>query len=205
MEYKFIPDSFDDEAIEQRFGTRERFTNLQIKYKQKFESLLLPFLKIGDLMAMIQSQNVEIPLIDDSKANFYRGYSMLQNPYIYVRNNYHVENLTNEEIAILERQDIIPLEFFTKSLERVLFEEGDITFYGTPRDEVACPSQSLVFEFAYDQVKCESVEQLIEIEKVIEQCKLFIRNNLARTNIPVSFVVYDGIPKIFKDKEMTHD
>lgn len=200
MEFKYIPDTFNDEEIIKRFGSKENFVELQVKYKQQFESILLPFLKPVELSSLIQSQNVKIPVIEDTQANFYRRFSMLQNPYLYIRNNYHVEKLTDEEIKTLESQTISQ-EYFARTFERVLYEEGDITFYGTPRDETACPTRSITFEFAYDQVKCESIEHLINIEKVIEEIKTAINANMQATNMPVSFMVYNGIPKQFSIDE----
>lgn len=199
MEYKYLPNTFNFQSILLRFGTIERFTELQIKYKQQFEHLLFPILKIDELQAIIQSASTTIPVIDDAAANFYRAHSMLQNPYIYVRNNYHIEALTDEELETLNSQNDISPEFFKSTFDRVLFEEGDIIFYGTPRDETMCRAKCIAFEFAYDQVKCESVEQLVKIEKVIARCKEALERNMQSANIPVSLMIYNGIPKRFKD------
>lgn len=194
MEYKFIPDTFDYEIIKHKFGSFDRFTTSQILYKQRFEKILASLLDIDKLQALA---DVEIPVIEDSNANFYRKFSMFNDPYIYVRNNYNVERLTTEEISVLENSTEISRDFLMRTFEKVMYEEGDFTFYGTPRRETECPSKSIVFEFAYDQVKCTSIEQLMIIEVIIEKRETMISDKMQNINIPCSFVVYKGIPKIY--------
>ena len=48
------------------------------------------------------------------------------------------------------------------------------------------------------KLKPESYE-LVKIEKVIARCKEALERNMQSANIPVSLMIYNGIPKRFKD------
>ena len=197
MDYDYIPDTFDDISIIKKFGSKQNFLEAQIKYKRAFESFLLPYLNVTRIREVLATADVEIPQIEDSVSNFYRCYSALETPYIYVRNNYHVENLSSEELQVLESEP--SREFFESTYPKVLFEKGDMVFYGTPLVENEVPAHSITFEFAYDQVRCQSIDQLKKIEEIIKECQKIISSNMQeKAKIPASFVTYDGIPKQFQ-------
>lgn len=196
MDYTYIPDSFNYKYIKERFDQKNSFLDLQIKYKMGFEKFLLSHLDMEKISRELVSVGFAIPKIEDTTANFYRKFSQLGNPYIYIRNNYHVERLTDEELAILNSNPTS--EFFSKTFPKVMFEDGKTVFYGIPRVETECDAKSITFEFAFDKVACQTMEEIISIEDAIERCKAAIKAQLQdRYGLPISFVVYTGIPKLF--------
>lgn len=201
MDYKYIPDTFDWEKIIRMFGSKEKFLETQIKYKKGFEKVLAQFLDIEEINGVFSSLKICVPRIEDSKTNIYRNYSMFACPYVYVRNNYKVENLSKLELEMLEGTPTT--EFFLNTYGKVMFESGDVVFYGIPNDVTKAQARSITFEFAYDQVKCQSVEELRLIEDSINRCRDIIATRLKSQSIPVSFVVYNGIPKHFSDDQQS--
>lgn len=118
-----------------------------------------------------------------------------------MRNNYKVENLSKLELEMLEGTP--KTEFFLNTYGKVMFESGDVVFYGIPNDVTKAQARSITFEFAYDQVKCQSVEELRLIEDSINRCRDIIATRLKSQSIPVSFVIYNGIPKHFSDDQLS--
>ena len=202
MKYMYFPNSYDENLKMSKFKDDNEFLSAQIQYKMMFEKIIDSYITSSKIDASINSYNIDIPVVDDRIYNFYHRYSKLQSKYVYVRNNYHVENLSQEEIDLLLHQEEITKDFFDKTLERVLFENGDKTFFGPAVDSNLVKSKSIVFEFAYDQKKCTSVEQLITIENVIYRVSQYIENCLkSKINIPVSFITYKAIPDIYYKEE----
>ena len=78
----------------------------------------------------INDSKVDIPRIKDKEYNFYHLSSNLNSNYIYLRNNIHIENLTNEEILYLVNNDNFSDDFIINTYQRVLYEEGDATYFG---------------------------------------------------------------------------
>ena len=104
-------------------------------------------------------------------------------------------------VSLLElhniKYDAINLEF-GKTLKKVLFEKGNSTFMGTPMDETSVLSQSIIFEFAFNQKECTSVEQLKKIKEVSKECFKMIGTCInEKFDISVSYLIYNAIPDIF--------
>ena len=69
-------------------------------------------------------------------------------------------------------------------------------------DENLVNSKTIVFEFAYDQKKCESIEQLKIINEAIDEIFALIeKQNKENINMPVSFIKYHMIPDLFYKKD----
>ena len=98
MEYIYIPDSYNNNLMKEKFKNEEEFLNTQVLYRQKFESILEQYIDFNLIDRVIKNKNINIPTIEDTKYNFYHKYSTLNSKYIFLRNNFDVENLTKEEI-----------------------------------------------------------------------------------------------------------
>ncbi len=198
MNYNYIPNSYNNLLVQDKFNNNNSFVNMQLLYRKGLENLIKKFIDFEKIDKYISDSNFTIPMVKDKDYNFYHKYSTLNSNYIYLRNNFHVENLTDDEIKILKENEILDVEFYNKTLERVIYEDGDFVFFGTPIDENLVKSKSIVFEFAYDQKKCTSLEQLKEIKQIIdysfEYIGLRIKENMA---IPISFIKYNAIVDIY--------
>lgn len=201
--YTYIPDTYNYNNIEAKFESMDSFIEYQNKYKTKFEEYLYKLINFNEIDAYIKSQDVYIPRVLDENYNFYHSKSGLKSSFIFVRNNIHLENLSDEDIKSLIENDQIDDDFFNRTYKSVLHEDGDKCFFGTPRDSTLAPSDSIVIEFAYNINNCDDLEQLSKIKEVINYSFDFLKKEFAtKTDIKVSFVVYDAIRDIFdKSKE----
>lgn len=197
MNYSFIPDTFNYNLASTKFSNLEAFIQCQINYKMKFEQFISRYINFEQVQNYINSQNVSIPKMCDEDYNFYHKYSNVGSSYIYIRNNYHVENLSEVEIQKLINNDVND-DFFRDTFRKVIFEKGEKIFFGVPLDENLVKSQSIIFEFAYNQLKCETVEQFNNIVKIInESFRILEKSLFEHLNLQSSLIIYNGIPDIF--------
>ena len=195
MKYKYVPDTYDYSIIDKRFEDEE-FVELQNKYREFIEKLLKHYIDFKDIDNKI-GQVMKVPKKEDLEYNFYHKFSSLNSDYIYLRNNYHIENLNDDEIEVLKNNKI-DYEFLNKTINRVINEEGDMTFYGSPVPKYLVDTKGLVFEFAYDQLQLLEVKELQNIEKIISVIDKYLKDNLKALNIPISMITYNGINDIDK-------
>ena len=195
MKYKYVPDTYDYSIIDKRFEDEE-FVELQNKYREFIEKLLKHYIDFKDIDNKI-GQVMKVPKKEDLEYNFYHKFSSLNSDYIYLRNNYHIENLNDDEIEVLKNNKI-DYEFLNKTINRVINEEGDMTFYGSPVPKYLVDTKGLVFEFAYDQLQLLEVKELQNIEKIISVIDKYLKDNLKALNIPISMITYNGINDIYK-------
>lgn len=199
MNYVYIPDSYNNNLIKEKYKSEEEFLNIQILYRQKFESILKKYIDFKSIDIVIKNKNINIPEVEDTEYNFYHKYTTLDSKYVFLRNNFHVENLTKDEIKRLLTNDINDVTFFNSTLSKVIFEDGDETFFGIPTDEVKIKSRSLVFEFAFDQTKIENIEELKEINNIIKQTEEYLKENIKGVfRATPSFIVYNSIPNLYQ-------
>lgn len=202
MEYNYYPNSYDSNAVKDKFYNTKDFVKAQILYRRGIEKIINKIIDFNIVNDLILNKEVEIPKILDSEYNFYHNFSSFNSDYVFLRNNIHVEKMTSEELKILLHSDNLPEDFFKNTMERVLFEDGDECFCGLPVDNNLVNSKSIIFEFAYDQAKCTSIKQLNEIHKIITDIFNYIDKKMSSTiNYPLSFLIYNSIPDIYNKKE----
>lgn len=203
MNFRYIPNTFRKEAIENTHLSNDEFLKYQVKYRESFEAYLQQLYDFSQIDKMISNFALPIPEVQDREYNFYHKYSTLGSKYIFLRNNVHIERLTKEERLEIERTitkgELLSLAFLNQTCERVLFEEGDFVLVGPTSLENQVPSKSLVFEFAYDQKSCISIEQVVAIKKQIEELTSLVKNSMQRyIRMPIVFHVYKAIPDLYK-------
>ena len=199
MKYKYIPDSYNYELINEKYN-EEEFIDLQNQYREYLEKLLKSIIDFKDTDAKIK-QIINVPKINDSEYNFYHKFSTLGSDYIYLRNNFHIEKLNDEELSRLKNNDM-DYDYLKSTLSKVIFEEGDKAFYGNSILKYLANSKSIVFEFSYDQQQLVDVKELKTIESIIQQISEYLTTNIEKKlNIPVSIIVYDGIHDIYKQED----
>ena len=191
MNYILFPETIPKEKMND-----DNFQILQTKYRRLIEELLKKYVNFEELDKKIEKV-INIPILEDHEYNFYHKYTSLNSNYIYLRNNIHIENLTQEEQQLLESNNTGE-NFIKQTIGRVLFEEGDLSYFGVPISKYLASSKSLVFEFAFDQAKVKQFNDLIIIEQIIKEISDYLINTLNQaTNIPISVITYNGIPDIY--------
>ena len=196
---KYVPDSYDYKKLEEIGLTNEEFLNLQIKYREGFESYLKDIIDFNEINSYILMKG-ELPKVDDEDRNFYHKYSTLGSNYIFLRSNVHIERLTPEEINILKLNPTS--EFYQNTYDRVLFEtEEDVNIMiGSAIPANAVKGRSIIIEFSHDMKK-ETSEQMMKADEISKYLKdLFEKYGEAR-NIPISFLEYKAIPDYFLKEE----
>ena len=198
MKYIYVPNSYDYTIIEEKYNNDE-FVDLQVKYRNYLENFLNNFIDFKKVDQKI-NEVINIPKNEDAEYNFYHKFSTLGSDYIYLRNNYHIENLSDDEVNVIKNNKI-DFEFLNKTISKVIFEKGDKSFFGTPILDNLCNSKGLVFEFSYNQLKLKEVKEFKMIDQIIEELTNFLKKNLGeKLNIPVSVISYNGIKDLYKPK-----
>jgi len=201
MKYKFIPNTIVfDESLQ---ITEEEFYSMQIKYKQDLEKILKKIFDFNSVDKMILSSNYEIPPMNDDGNNFYRDSSTLSSDYLYLRNNIHIERLSREELEYIKirigNKENLEENFIYKTLDRVIFEDGEKTILGNPISRDIVQSKSIMFEIAYDSKKCKRIEEITFIENYAKELLESLRKAIQPViGKEISMHVYDGIPELFK-------
>lgn len=199
MFYKFIPNSIDFSILEPL--TQEYVLKMQVVYRKGFESIIKRCLEMKKFDDRISSVGA-ITLIDDMDYNVYHKFSTLGSSYIFIRNNFHIERLTQDELGELKRMcdenGEVSSDFIMRTYQRVLGEEGDFACYGTPLPQNMLPSRSIVIEFAYDakktsftleeNLKVAFAEVFLEISEILK----------TQFDMPCSMLIWNGFDNILK-------
>ncbi len=195
MNYIILPETIPKEKMEDN-----SYTILQTKYKRLIEDLLKKYVNFEELDKKIEKV-INIPILEDQEYNYYHQNTSLNSKYIYLRNNIHIENLTEEEQQLLETNNIGG-KFLRQTIAKVLFEAGNLSFFGVPIPKYLASSKSLVFEFAFDQAKVKKYEDLDIIKRIINEISNYLISALEKEiNIPISVITYNGIPDIYYNGE----
>jgi hypothetical protein len=118
MKPTFYPNTFNNEIVLKKFKDFDEFLNCQIIYRKRFEKILKEHIDFSMINSFI---NIEIPAVDDAECNWYRANSTFGSDYIYLRNNFHIERLEDEEIKKLLSGDIDD-KFVLDTYKNIIFE-----------------------------------------------------------------------------------
>ncbi len=69
-------------------------------------------------------------------------------------------------------------------------------------DDNLAPSKALVFEFGYNQAKCESIEQVININKCFKQVATYLSQQQDKLNMKISTISYNEIPSGYRNSNI---
>ena len=81
----------------------EKYLYLQALYRANLESYLLEVLDLQETDEFLKSSELEFVTKKEEEKDVYERYSTMDLTFIYLRNNLHIEYLTKEEIALLEK------------------------------------------------------------------------------------------------------
>ena len=200
MKYNYVPDTYDRELIKEKFKDDDEFLKCQLEYKKAFETILNKVYDFRGIDEKVNSDGLVPKVITDSRF-FYHQTSNLQNNYICLRNNFHVEKLSKEDIEKL-KEGIIDPDLFNRTLPDVIFEDGDELFLGTPIEDNLVKSKSLYFEFGYNNYDVDDFEFLKKIESKRDQIFEEIENAFkGKIDIPISFITNDSIATMINEQD----
>ena len=188
MEYKFIPDNYKKDEIKNKFKDYNEFLLAFKLYKEGFESYINEIIHADKIDEIINSVITLYPQ-NDEEYNIYHKYSNLKSKFFYIRNNYYVEKLSKEEIDTLLNGNTNE-DFYKNTLERVMFEEYDTTFFGTPIIKNLVNGKSIIFEFCYDATKLKTIDELEKANKLSIQLFEYVKKQMnSKTKFNLSFLV----------------
>ena len=100
MKYNYVPDTYDRDLIREKFKDDDEFLQCQLAYKKAFEIVLNKVYDFKGIDDKVNSNGL-VPKVLTNDQDFYHQNSNLQNNYVYLRNNFHVEKLDKEDILLL--------------------------------------------------------------------------------------------------------
>lgn len=200
MKYKYVPNTYDRIKVNQ-IG-EDIFLEYQIKYRGSIEKFLQSKINFEEIEKELNELN--LPIIEDKDYNFYHKFSNIHSKYLYLRNNFHIENLNKNEIQYINdmigQNQLLSDEFLLSTYERVIYEKGDNYIFGLTNLDNSVKSKSFVFEISYSRKKCEGLNHKIMIDSRLPILKNELKEKMEKQlNKPVSILIYDGAPDIYKE------
>lgn len=154
---------------------------------------------------LLNKSGLDFYAVQDENKDFYQKTTGKYLEYFYVRNNIHLENLSNEETKFLSDRilndefnyDEKVEKFISSTFKRVISEvdvrkDPVIINYGPEADKFYAPSNALVIGFRYDEDtynESNKVNKIIFVNDVITKLQKEISEKL---NVEVSIIIYDN-------------
>ncbi len=192
---KYFPDTIDFTIIRKAFGTEDKYNELQIKYRNCLEKLFNSIIDFVKINAMIKKSGIAFKKIDDDTYNIYHKNSKLNCPYIFIRNNIHIENLSTIEIDALKKNKLYE-SFITDTIERVLKEPKDFLAYGPDKEDLKF-TNGIIFEFAYDSNDLTE-EEREKAKLTIEEIFKVLGSAMESSAFVTNYIIYDKDPDYFR-------
>lgn len=202
MLYQYSPSSYYERDMNKLTLSDQEFVDCQVKYRAAIEKKLKEKINFQEIDREMEEH--QVPIINDMDYNFYHKFSTLDSKYIFLRNNYHIERLSPEDLeylqACLKNNQELGDEFLKRTFETVLYETGDLAMLGVPLDENVVPAKSLMFEFACSYADVEDMKVFTYILNYYDnQLKVQLMNEIEKLfQVPTSIHLYDGYGDVFK-------
>jgi len=205
-QYLLFPDCHCAEEIAATGLSAGEYLELYRLYRQGTDCLLNEVVDIGLLNSWMASHGVTVPVCNDGDYNIYHQASALKNPYLFLRNNIYIERLSHEERRELAGYRNRPEEmgdFVLRTWKKVLCESdpgSEYQFSPFTLMESFAPGDAIVFEYAFDRLRCETVEQLRAMDAFIRESFSLITRRVGQVfGARVRYVVYDRMGDPFRD------
>jgi hypothetical protein len=107
----FTPESFDFALArsKQLIGTDDVLTDeyllLQAIYKRAFYQYLDKVTGLSDYERQLKNGKYNFAPLDKPEQNIYQRYGGFEWTYVYLRNNFHIERLTESDLSLLKNSD----------------------------------------------------------------------------------------------------
>lgn len=198
----YIPNTYNNDLVGLRFYDLDEFVRLQKKYRKALEEYLDKRVHLKEVEQTILDSGLDIPKVEDQEYNFYHQSEVLTSGYLFVRNNIHIEKLSEEDLKYLKETPVLDEKFIEGTIPTVIFEDGYHTFFGNPTDENRVDCKSVIMEFTYDMVRCKDDEVLFGTMRLKDKIQELLQERFKQAQIPLSYLVYVQIPDYFiEDKK----
>jgi hypothetical protein len=193
--YDYVPNSYDIDKMKEKNIDFDFLLKLQLKYKSSFDAMLNSMINFANIDKYINS-DIAIPVLNTNETEFYKFYSKINSKYIYLRNNIHIENLSLEDIetiksAIFDDSNLSE-NFLRQTFTRVLFEDGDFSFFGPATDEFLKSSKSIVLGFAFDKKDLKIKDRALVYsftDRILNSLRKVLEPSL---NVKIEMIVNNG-------------
>lgn len=197
--YKSMPDDLKDFYI-----------TLNCQYRALFIDYCLRNFDLKKYDDQICNSKFEFKRIQDKEMDIYQALSCEKLSYFYIRNNFYIERLTEDEKRFLydcfnknfDIPDIVKDDFIKKTYQKVIFEDvmnnGKVcsTNYGPPSYDYYYPNNSIIIGIRHDyfnEKELSTMEEYNEKEKFIVQvCRDFVNVNSNKVDVPLNVANFDG-------------
>lgn len=138
-------------------GFSDEFFELYNKYKEMFSNFVKANLPIASIENGYQIAVFHFSPVKASDMDFYQRTDRMGFEYIYLRNNYYIENLPSADIEHLKTCEIDDYAFIERTFRMVIDkypkQENTKTFvmYGPDSAKFLCNSEDIVFGIRYDE------------------------------------------------------
>lgn len=192
---------------------KDTYLSIYMKYSELFNKYLYQKTKLIDYDNKIKSSELSFLSVNEEEMDLYQYLSHDIFRYFYVRNNYYIERLSNEEKEFVMDKflrnesdlDQETFEFIEKTYKKVIYEyvrnDGriyDINF-GPNSGMFLAPNNFLVLGFRYDEFNSQGKsddewadnnnKQLLYLDDVMTEIERELSSVLG---IGVAIIKYDG-------------
>ena len=192
---RYIPDTIDLKKIIEKFKSENNYNDYQIKYKNCIEEIVNAYVDFASVNEIINSCGIKLKTIGDYDYNIYHKHSLLECEYLFIRNNMHVENLSDKELDILKSNSINE-DFIKKTLDKVIHEDEKFLAYGDDPNNLKFTG-GLIFEFAYDSTELSNDDRA-KVADYIKQVFVKINEGMKELSIVSNYTIYDKDPDYFR-------
>ena len=192
---KYVPDTIDLKKIIEKFKTENIYNDYQIKYKNCIEEVVNAYVDFASVNEIINSCGIQLKTIGDYDYNIYHKHSLLECEYIFIRNNIHVENLSEADLNVLKSNSINE-EYIKKTLNTVIHEDETFLPYGDDPNNLKFTG-GLIFEFAYDSTDLSNDDRA-KVADYIKQVFVKINEGMKELSIVSNYTIYDKDPDYFR-------
>lgn len=165
---KITQDNFENQSpnlinyellLEKNLGhevPNEKYFQLLNLYKLYFEQYLKELLPLNLIDENMKKSDLSYTKVNDDDMDFYQSTSNMDLSYIYLRNNFYVEKLSNEDIEFVlgqkEYNDEVK-EFIRRTYKNVInpYDEDRLIFYGPENQIHMCNSSDVVLGIRYNE------------------------------------------------------
>ena len=201
MKYIYIPNSIKEDRIVERFKTENEYVDYQFKYRNLLETIILQSIDENKIASIMTG----IPKCDDNNYNFYHKNTLFKNGYLFLRNNIHIENLTDDELKLLKEIQVAYnkecVDLVNKTLFRVINEGEGISCYGDPIPKNMVGPNSLVFELAYNALEFKDANQWYQVDNANKKIYDYLKGSLGNAKINVGLVTYNMMSNLYLDED----
>ena len=193
-----IPRSYSIEMAEEKGLAadglfNERFFTLQALYRNVLEAEIISKYDLRLYDDAIGDSSFQFRAEQPERMSFYQKYSTLDTRYIYLRNNIHIERLSEEQLALLDDYLLTGGDTTKKQLEALIAETYRMVLMVDPSGGnflvgyaggggITAPNVSIVFEISFSGFDYDAGDGYDYIDSITED----MGKKLSTSEMPVT-------------------